>query len=296
MALHLLLGLLASTFFALGLVMMKSRGAALPEASGRHFASAAISWCRDPIWLGGIGLQTAGYAIYLFALANAPISLIAVMMQGGIGLFILFAVIFLGERASSAEWTGVMIVVLAMAAVAISVHSNLARNFIDPHALILLTLGGVLLGALLSLADRLSASGAALALASGIAFGFGSLYAKALTDAFLRDPGAPLWVRALDNPYIYLAIVANLIGLVTLQNAFHRARGIIAMPLSSAVSNLLPIVGGILAFGEHLPRDPRLAALRIAAFALTIVAGALLAGAASQTAKEAPAGDTAPAG
>jgi hypothetical protein len=40
---------------------------------------------------------------------------------------------------------------------------------------------------------------------------------------------------------------------------------------------MVPILGGMIAFGERLPPDPFAAAMRIAAFALTIGAGALLA-------------------
>ena len=49
------------------------------------------------------------------------------------------------------------------------------------------------------------------------------------------------------------------------------------MPLSSAISNVIPIAGGILAFGERLPDDPYAAAMRAGAFVLTIVASAALA-------------------
>jgi uncharacterized membrane protein len=274
----LLLGLAASTLLATGLVMMKSRGQALPEARGRQMLATAIGWLRDPMWLGGVMVQTVGYALYLIALANAPISLLAVMMQGGIALFILCAVIFLGEHASLAEWAGITIIVLAMVAAALSLTPATATGRLDPAVLAVVTVGALIVGVILNLDSRLSASGATLALASGLAFGLGSLYAKALTGAFMADPGAALWIRAAANPYLYLAIVANLSGLVMLQNAFHRARGLIAMPLSSALSNLVPIAGGMLAFGERLPTEPLLAAMRVAAFAMTIAGGVLVAG------------------
>jgi len=48
------------------------------------------------------------------------------------------------------------------------------------------------------------------------------------------------------------------------------------MPLSSALSNLVPIFGGIVAFGERLPEGTPAAAMRVGAFALTIASGALL--------------------
>lgn len=274
----LLLGLVASTLLAAGLLMMKSRGQALPEAHGRRVLAAVLVWLRDPMWLGGVLVQTVGYALYLVALAGAPISLLAVMMQGGIVLFILFAVIFLGEHASPAEWAGIATVVLAMAAAALSLSPDAPSSRLDPRALAAMTVAVLVSGGLPSLNRRLRISGAALALGSGFAFGLGSLYAKALTSAFLADPGSALWVRAAWNPYLYLAMVANLSGLVMLQNAFHRARGIVAMPLSSAVSNLIPIAGGMIAFGEGLPAEPLRAAIRVAAFLMTIAGGALVAG------------------
>ena len=47
------------------------------------------------------GFECAGYALSVVALAGAPVSLVAVMMQGGIALFVLFAIRFLGERAGA---------------------------------------------------------------------------------------------------------------------------------------------------------------------------------------------------
>lgn len=275
---YLLLGLAASTLLAAGLLMMKSRGQALPEARGRQILAAPITWLRDPMWLGSVMVQTVGYAFYLVALANAPVSLLAVMMQGGIALFILCALIFLGENASRAEWAGIAIIVLAMVAAAFSFTPDTSAGHLDAGALAVVTIAAMIFGGIPSLGRRLRTSGAALALASGFAFGLGSLYAKALTGVFLADPGSALWIRAAANPYLYLAIAANLSGLVMLQNAFHRARGIVAMPLSSAASNLVPIAGGIIAFGEGLPAQPLLAAVRMAAFLMTIVGGVLVAG------------------
>ena len=73
-----------------------------------------------------------------------------------------------------------------------------------------------------------------------------------------------------------MMVAVNVTGMIALQNAFHRGRGIIVMPLSSALSNLVPIFGGIVAFGERLPEGTPAAAMRVGAFALTIASGALL--------------------
>jgi uncharacterized membrane protein len=266
---HLLIGAVASILMAVGLLMMKSRGPAL--------LAAALAWFRDPIWLGSIVLQTIGYALYLIALAGTPVSLLAVVMQGGIALFLLMAVIFLGEHASRSEWIGIVVLVCAMLAVTLSIGSDVATSRLDARALTVVTLVGLIVGGILNFDARLRTSGAAAALGSGLAFGLAALYAKALTCVIVADPGASFWIRIAANPYLYLTAIANVAGLMMLQNAFHCARGIIAMPLSSALSNLVPIAGGMLAFGESLPAEPRLAAMRVAAFLMTIAGGLLMA-------------------
>jgi hypothetical protein len=130
--------------------------------------------------------------------------------------------------------------------------------------------------------ERMKRSGAGSAIFSGVAFGLGALLTKAMTDQFAGDQAGSLALRIVTNPYGYGLVAANIAGIVTLQNSFHSARGIIAMPLSSAFSNVVPIVGGMLAFGERLPADGVSAAMRIGAFVLTIAAGVLLAGAREQ--------------
>src|SRR5579885_2197983 len=144
MILHLLLGLAASTLMAAGLVMMKGRAAALPEARRANFLAALLRWFTDPVWMGGVALQTLGYALYLAALAGTPVSILSVVMQGGVALFILGAVLFLGEHATGAEWFGIAMVVFAMIAVACSLGRDAATSRLNPTELALVTGAGLI--------------------------------------------------------------------------------------------------------------------------------------------------------
>ena len=269
------LAIAASALHAVGLLIMKIRAGALPLAWGAGMFRAVVTWGRDPGWIGGLGLQFAGYLLYFFALAGAPVSLVAVAMQGGVGLFFLFAIVFLGERASGAEWAGIASVALAMAMLAGSVRGSEAEQIGSPRGLVAISF--VLVSAAALLGARLGHRGYGAAMVAGVAFGLAALYSKALTQVFLAERDLTVAGRLACDPYLYLVGVANAVGLISLQNGFRRARGIIVMPLSSALSSLVPIVGGILAFGERIPADPFAAALRVGAFALTIAASALLA-------------------
>lgn len=277
MALYLGIALVASVFLAVGLVMMKSRGERLPQAHGAGTLRAILAWVRDPVWLGGLGLETVGYALYIAALSGAPVSLVAIVMQGGIALFVAAAVVFLGERARPAEWLGVVAFLGAMTLLGFSLEGAAPQGALDTLALVpfsAVALGGS--AALLKM-ERRFGEGLAPAIVAGVAAGMAGLYTKALTETFWSGPQLSLLVRVLVNPYVYLTIFANLVGLVLLQNTFNYARGMIVVPLSAAFSNVVPILGGMIAFGEGLPPSPRHAAMRIAAFALTVTASALLA-------------------
>jgi uncharacterized membrane protein len=278
MLFYLVLAVLASVLMVVGLLMMKSRAAVLPAARGSHVISGVVAWLRDPMWIGGMMLQLAGWVFYVTAVSQAPVSMVAVMMQGGIALFVIFSVIVLGERARAAEWAGIVAIIIGMILLSLSLSAGASQGTADNRAVIIMSLVLLAGAAAFFARPRLARGGTAQAIGSGIAFGLASLYTKAMTDAFAAS-SADLAMRILSDPWIYAMVAANLAGMVMLQNSFHQARGIITMPLSGALSNLVPIAGGMLAFGEHLPSDPIAAAMRMAAFALTIVASTTLAAA-----------------
>jgi hypothetical protein len=278
LAQSLALGLVASLLLASGLMMMKFRAGALPMARGRGTLGAVMAWIRDPVWTGGLAVQAAGYALYVVALVGTPVSMMAVAMQGGVALFVVLAVVFLDERARLWEWLGIGAVVVAAMMLADSLEAGAAENPLRTGALAIASVAAVAITLALLLARGLRQNGAATAIASGIALGFASLYIKPLADRLATAPDlTALAAILLASPYTYLTIVTNVAGLVMLQNSFAMGRGIIAMPLSSAISNVIPIAGGIAVFGERLPGEPFAAAMRVGAFILTIVASAALA-------------------
>jgi multidrug transporter EmrE-like cation transporter len=282
MILYLSFAIAASLLMALGLLMMKSRSARLPMAAGANTIGAVVVWLRDPVWIGGLGVQTAGWAFYVIAVSRAPVSMVAVMGQGGIALFVVASVMILGERASPREWVGIATIVFGMLMLTLSLQGGEIESAFEAGTLLIFTALLALVGLAPMAVARLNASGAAAAILSGVAFGLGALFTKAMTLEFTAGAVASIALRVVSNPYVYGMIFANIAGIVILQNSFHSARAIIAMPLSGALSNVVPIIGGIVVFGERLPAGSTAAAMRVGAFVLTIAAGALLAGSREQ--------------
>ncbi|HZC45672.1 MAG TPA: hypothetical protein VE243_04300 [Candidatus Acidoferrum sp.] len=282
MFLYLSLAVIASSLMALGLLMMKSRATHLPMAVGGNVISALIAWMRDPVWFGGLCVQTAGWACYVIAVSHAPVSMVAVMMQGGIALFVIAAVVILGERASPREWVGIGAIVFGMLMLTLSLNGAETADAFEPGTLTIFTVLVMLAGLAPMAVARLNANGIGAAILSGVAFGLGAMFTKSMTLEFTTSAAASE-LRVVSSPYIYCMIITNIVGMVMLQNSFHAVRAIIAMPLSGALSNIVPIVGGMLVFGERLPTSSLSAAMRVGAFVLTIAAGALLAGSREQT-------------
>ena len=276
MLVYLALAVLASTLMALGLLMMRSRAAALPVARGARIVPAVLTWFRDPMWAGGVGVQCLGWIMFVAAVSQAPVSMVAVMMQGGIALFVVFSVIVMGERARPAEWAGIVAIVVGMILLALSLSGGASQGAMSARVIVGLTAALAIVAAAAFANPRFARGGIAQAIGSGLAFGLASVFTKAMTDAF-EASGAGLAMRLITDPWIGPMLASNITGMVMLQNSFHQARGIITMPLSSALSNLVPILGGMIAFGERLPSDPVAAAMRVTAFALAVGASLTLA-------------------
>jgi len=276
-SLYLAMAVAASAMLALGLLIMKGRAHALPIAEGAGIPRALLAWVADPAWLGGLALQTAGYALYVLAQAVLPVAIISVMMQGGIGLFVLFAVVVLGERASAAEWAGIAGTILGMVLMGLSLRAGEAQSPTNTGVMLVVSIAVLAGGLAPYMMPHFHQNGTAAAVFSGMMFGLASLYAKAMTNYYLLAPAMALLPRIVTNPYVYGVILTNIAGMAALQNSFASARGLIAMPLSTALSNLTPIAGAMIVFGERLPASHSAALMRIGAFGLTIAGGALLA-------------------
>jgi drug/metabolite transporter (DMT)-like permease len=274
---YLLLAACSSVLLAIGLLMMKARADVLPPAHGANFLRAIFEWLRDPVWMGGLLVQAAGYSLFVFSLSNAQVSMVAVMQQGGIALFVVLSILILGERARPGEWAGIIAISIGMLMLAWSLSPDDSQGAMDSGALLRFSLPISLAGVAPYAVERLRKSGVAPAILSGVLFGLAGLFAKGMTDNLLARTSVPIVLRTISDPCFYGVIVGNIVGIVLLQNSFTSARGIIAMPLSSALSNIVPIAGGMLAFGEHLPVDHTAASMRIAAFVLTVGGSALLA-------------------
>jgi hypothetical protein len=98
-----------------------------------------------------------------------------------------------------------------------------------------------------------------------------SVFAKALAGA--DSFAAALWSRDL-----FLTLGTNMAGFALMQGALQSGRGVVVVPIFSTLSNVVPIVAGMLVYGEYVQEHGPPAVLRPLAFVLAIGGTALLAG------------------
>jgi hypothetical protein len=263
------LAVLASTLLTVGLYFMKREAERLPSLGGGWRLAAWWAFMRDGWWLSGFLLQVAGYGLYFLSLRAAPLSIVHAVQNGGIALFVLLAVLGLGEDPRPVEWFAGVVITVSLIILSLSLASAPAVSAAE-HGTLLFSLAVLALAALALAVDRQPGRTTGLSIASGLVLGLAAVYAKGLANG--------IGVTADAAFHLLLTVAANLVGFAMMQAAFQRGRGVLVMPLLAALSNLVPIIGGILVFGETLPSQQPAAVLRPLAFTLAILGAALLAG------------------
>jgi multidrug transporter EmrE-like cation transporter len=263
------LAVVASTLLTAGLYFMKREAERLPSLGGGWRLSAWWAFVQNGWWLLGLLLQIAGYGFYFLSLRVAPLSIVHAVLNGGIALFVLLAVIGLGEDPRPVEWFAVAVITSSLIILSLSLASTPAVSAPE-HGTMPFSAAVLALAAVAVATDPRPGRTTGLGAASGLVLGLASVYAKGLANDLGLTAGAAL--------HLLLTIGANLVGFAMMQAAFQRSRGVVVVPLLAALSNLVPIIGGIVVFGETLPSTEPAAVLRPLAFALAILGAALLAG------------------
>ena len=241
---------------------------------GGGHRSVVRAFVRSPIWLGGLAVSTAGWVLFLKAIANAPVSIVQPVLGFGLCLLAFFSVVFLHEQLRPLEWLGVGLMVGGIVLLGISGAQEGGRAAaVSFFGLVAVSIAIL---AALGVAVRIARDGrriplpVVLGFASGVLVGLAALYTKALFLSLAA--GAVIVTWAIFLP---LTLLANLGGLWVTQAGFQKGRALIVMAMNAVTNKVVTIIGGMAALGEILPADSRLAAARVMGF-LTILTGTVI--------------------
>ena len=219
------------------------------------------------VWLLGLTLGLAGWAMHVAALSRAPLSLVQAFVAGGLALLAPIATRWFGQRLTRAEWVAVAVMASGLAGLAIGIHEPTGQRL--PAATLGIFLGGC---ALVAGVVAMRRGAVALAIAGGLLYGTADTAIKALTVVDARSGlGA-----ALVSPWLVAAAACTAAAFFAFQRALQIGGPVASIALMTAATYVVSIAAGIAVLSEPLGRGP-IGIVHVAAFAAVVAAAGVLA-------------------
>ena len=155
-ALALLLALASTTLTNVAYLREHDAAAALPALSLRRPLHSVQALLTDRSWLVGFALESCGFALYVAALALAPLTLVQSVSAGGIGILAFVSARMRRRSLGRHELAGALISMFGLLALAVSLAGGSGEGT-----------GGSTFEIVLWLAATAGAAVVALALGSG---------------------------------------------------------------------------------------------------------------------------------
>lgn len=263
-AVALVLALVSTTLTSLAYLREADAVGALPALSLRSPLRSLRLLLANHAWLIGFAMESGGFALYVTALALAPLALVQSVAAGGIGILAVASTRLAHRRLTTRESLGAAVSVLGLLFLSLSLIGGGDRGSHGSIVEIGLWLGGTCAaGAIVFTAGRpFLGAAAADGIAGGLLFSVGDISIKVATQGDAR--------AAFALP----AIFGYLLGTSLLQIGYQRGAALTIAGLATLLTNALPIAAGNLILHETLPTGGA-RVLRILAFA-TVTAGAFL--------------------
>lgn len=228
---------------------------------------------RQPLWLAGVVLATAGNGFQALALAVTPLALVQPLLVTELIFAIPISARLHRKRLGSREWQGIIAVSVGLAATVWGAAPQ-GTGSSGTSARWILVGGALVLTALVLAATGRRQAGEAraslLAASAALIFALYSTLLAATVATFAAEG-----LAALATPLPYVMAAASLTGLLLIQSAFQAGPLAVTLPMVDWAQPLVAVLLGITVLGESLNTTPiHLTALLIGA--VTALAGILL--------------------
>jgi len=256
--------------------LYKHRGAvAAPDVDMRHPLRSAADLFRSKWWTIGWLVAVAAFLAHVGALSLLPLSTAQAVLSGGFVLLAVLAERFFGFQLGRRQWIGIILVAVSLALLGVtSKQSGDDSSDYSLTALILFEGGGIALGLLLIFSHRIervrAQHGVLLGAAAGLGFGISDVAIKALSDDL--ESG----LVGLLSPWSALVVIAAVGSFFASARSLQLGDGVAVIAITSVAANMSSIAAGMIVFGDPLGDDLVVVVARLTAFALVLVAAALM--------------------
>jgi drug/metabolite transporter (DMT)-like permease len=277
MTLHLgiLLALLCAFASNLGF-FFKHRGAREAAAVDvrRPLHTAKSLWSSK--WFAlGMGVGGSAWALHVAAITLAPLSVIQVVLSGGVVLIAVMADRIFGFEVGRRQWSGLAFTALGLVLLGLTMpQPHGSHSAFSLAAMVGFEAGLLGVGGLLILGPRAGAPaehhGVMLAAASGILFGVCNVAVKALTGVVGHEG-----VLGLVSPWLLVAAVGSAAAFYASAKSLQDGEAVAVIAITGTAANVSCIAGGIVVFDDPMPGTALGIVLQALAFVLVVTASAL---------------------
>jgi hypothetical protein len=263
-AIALVLALASTTLTSLAYLRENEAVMGLPALSLRRPLRSARLLLSSHAWVAAFAMESSGFALYVAALALAPLALVQSVAAGGIGILAVASARLGHRRLTGHERLGAGVSVVGLLFLSLSLIGGGDTGGHGSIVEIGLWLGGTCAAAAIVFTAGRPVLGAAAAdgIAGGLLFSVGDISIKLATQGGARAG------------FALAAILGYVLGTSLLQIGYQRGAALTIAGLATLLTNALPIAAGPLLLHETLPTGG-MRVLRILAFA-TVTAGAIL--------------------
>ena len=240
--------MIGGLLLALGSAALINIGFLLQHRGLHHHPAGGLaprlrSVIREPVWLAGQVTGWVGFIAQIVAVAIAPLSLVQAFAAGGLALSVPIASRLFHHRITRAQVLAVLVMAAGLAVLPIGVAHT--RDHLDPDALTY-ALGG---GALAACAMWALRTGWARAIVAGLFYGIADAAIKAVSLHWHHHG-----LHALLSGWTPIAAVGTFLGFLAFQAALEHDDAVAAISLMTALTALVALGCGLLAFAETLGR------------------------------------------
>jgi drug/metabolite transporter (DMT)-like permease len=257
--------------------LLRQRGAtAAPDVNVRSPLRTVAGLFKQKWWTIGYGVALVAWLLHVTSLKLAPLSLVQAVLASGFVMLAVIAERFFGFKVGRREWIGIILCTVGLALLGLTAHSTTGSHSGYGLAAAIGFEGALIAGGALALIGHRHprASGQAgplLAAGAGLLFTVSHIATKALAGKVsFSDPATLL------TPWILVLLVAFVGAFFASARSLQVGEAVPVIAITSAVSNASAILGGVVVFNDPLGSDALQISLRIAAFALVVIAAAVI--------------------
>ena len=254
----------------------KHRGAcAAPKVQIQHPIRSARALFASGWFAFGMLVATSAWIFHVAALAVAPMTVVQVVLAGGVVMTAVMADRLFGFKVGRRQWLGLGLTGVGLVLLAITMPiAHGSHSTYSTAAMIAFEAGLFGIGGLLILGPRAGAPaehhGVMLGAAAGVLFGVSDVAIKALTGEF----GAS-GVLALVSPWMAITVLASVVAFYASARGLQDGEAVPVIAITGTAANISCIAGGIIVFGDPLPGDAFGIVVQSVALVMVIVASAL---------------------